>query len=127
MNCPTLAVPPHSLQAERLVLSVLLAEGARAFGRIRASLDAGDFYDNGYAAIFAAIVELDRGGRDINPLTVHQEMELQGALPKLVKHAGGLHEMRPQAYLIDLAAARAEIQGLEGFASIVRGQAVARR
>lgn len=66
-------IPPHSLEAEQAILGACLSfPETVAFSLARISSD--DFYDNRHKIIFSAVAHLANTGRNIDPITVVEQI-----------------------------------------------------
>lgn len=111
-KCPSLRVPPHSMEAEQAVLGAVLVDNG-CWERLGADLAAADFYAADHAAIWRACAGLLSAGKPADVITVYAATEGQD-------HG---HDL---AYLNELAQ-----QGLPGpavshYAAIVRERALRR-
>ena len=70
---------PHSLDAERAVLSACLRDET-AMGEALGLLVADDFYHPRHRAVFAAITQLMQNGEPVDPVSVAVELDRQGLL-----------------------------------------------
>ncbi|RKZ12842.1 replicative DNA helicase [bacterium] len=78
-SLPTDRTAPHSLDAERAVLSACLRDET-AMGEAIGLLAADDFYHPRHRATFAAIMQLMQNGEPVEPVSVAVEMDRQGLL-----------------------------------------------
>jgi replicative DNA helicase len=76
-----IAVPPHSLEAEKSVLGAVLLDDRHLFGLIvEEHLAPEHFYREQHGAVFGAMVDLYNAGRKIDHLTVAEVLREQGKL-----------------------------------------------
>jgi replicative DNA helicase len=78
-SAPTDRPEPHSLDAERAVLSACLRDET-AMGEALGLLAADDFYHPRHRAVFAAIIQLTQQGEPVEPVSVAVELDRQGLL-----------------------------------------------
>ena len=78
-SLPTDRPAPHSLDAERAVLSACLRDET-AMGEAVGLLAADDFHHPRHRAVFAAIQQLMQNGEPVEPVSVAVEMDRQGLL-----------------------------------------------
>ena len=116
-DAPTAAlkIPPHSIEAEQLVLGGLLVDN-RAFERIGDAVEEGDFYRRDHRLIYAAITALEEASEPFDIVTVSERLSQQGQLDA----AGGL------GYLGELATNTPSAANIAAYADIVRERAVLR-
>ena len=110
-----LAIPPHSVEAERAVLGSVLRD-PEAWPAVR-DLTADDFYRSDHRAIFSAISDGAEEGGPVDAITVGARLEDAGQLAD----CGGLE------YLADLARDVATPQNASAYVAIVRNHALRRR
>lgn len=88
-------VPPNSLEAEQAVLGGIFVRGS-ILGDIATILRPADFYSRPHQIIFEAMLRLQQGQREIDLLTVADELQRMGHLdtvgaqPYLAELAGGV-------------------------------------
>lgn len=111
-----LRLPPHSIEAEQMVLGAMLLDPA-AFDRVADLLAPEDFYSDAHRRIHAAIVDLARTGQPVDTLTVAERLQAAGALDAV----GGL------PYLGSLAQAVPATANAPHYAGIVRDRSIRRR
>lgn len=106
--------PPHDLDAERAVLSVLLTEPERhPFDEVLPILESGGaFYDDAHRRIFDAALELHRKGELVDMQTVGSLMNDRGTLPMV----GGM------PFLAKLVDATPAVAHVAAHARIVRAK-----
>jgi replicative DNA helicase len=78
-SLPTDRPAPHSLDAERAVLSACLRDET-AMGEAVGLLAADDFHHPRHRAVFAAVQQLMQNGEPVEPVSVAVEMDRQGLL-----------------------------------------------
>jgi len=78
-SLPTDRPAPHSLDAERAVLSACL-RNETAMGEAVGLLAADDFHHPRHRAVFAAIQQLMQNGEPVEPVSIAVEMDRQGLL-----------------------------------------------
>lgn len=78
-SLPTDRPAPHSLDAERAVLSACLRDET-AMGEAIGLLAADDFHHPRHRAVFAAIQQLMQHGEPVEPVSIAVEMDRQGLL-----------------------------------------------
>ena len=78
---PSIAVPPHNLEAEKSVLGAVLLDERHLYPLlIEEHLRPHDFYREQYGLVFAAMIELYQGDHKIDHLTVAESLRQQGKL-----------------------------------------------
>lgn len=107
---------PQSPDAERAVLGSILTN-ANAYYRVIGILGADDFFKDAHRIIFAAMRRLAETTREIDTLTVKEELINGGKLD----HAGG------HAYVSSLDMGAPDVANVERYASIVKRYANKRR
>ena len=70
--------PAHNIEAERSVLGVLLLGDRSAMEAARTILSSGDFYFEPHRNVFNAAVALADGGREVDIVTVQEELSRRG-------------------------------------------------
>jgi DNA-binding transcriptional ArsR family regulator len=108
----TARIPPHSLEAERAVLGVMLLDADGA-AQMLEHLRPGDFYKDGHRLIFEAMLHCRAGGRGVDLVTVGAQLlvdQAEAQVPAL-------------ALILDEAISLTE---LEAYAAIVREKAALR-
>jgi replicative DNA helicase len=108
--------PPYSEDAEVSVLSAMLLD-AEAVTRAVELVDESMFYREGHRRIFRAALTLHQNGAVVDPVTLAEELERQGAL----QAAGGREYIGVLLYAVPTAA------NVEYHAKIVREKALRRR
>src|SRR5437764_5540127 len=79
-----IAVPPHSLEAERSVLGAVLLDERHLYPLlIEEHLRPEHFYREQHGAMFAAMIELHQNDRKIDHLTVAEILRQQGKLEEI--------------------------------------------
>ena len=110
--------PPHSLESEKTVIGgVLLHPDCRV--NALALVEAADFYHPAHAAIWEAVVELDRGSVPIDAVTVLDRMRSLGTAERLRAFGDG--------YFTELAAEVVSVENIAYHATAVRQKADRRR
>ncbi len=110
---------PHSLEAERSVLGLILVAPDlmnQAMGAGATGLQPRDFYRSGHRHIFGAMQELFERGIAIDPVTVKDWLETRGQLAE----AGGLE------YLMQLMDGMPRLDHLGAYADLVREKSLQR-
>lgn len=112
---------PHNLEAEMAVLGAMMlytAEGqADAIATTAETLDAADFYRDGHAEIFTAVLAISGRAETVDPVTVKAELERRGTFDRI----GGT------LYLMQLGDVSFTTSGLADYVTIVREKAQRRR
>jgi replicative DNA helicase len=112
------AAPPCDLEAEQSVLgALLLSQAPQYYMIVEEGLRPADFYRRQHAEIFASMLARHREGKPIDPITVADQMRVDGTF-------------RPphgQAEIDALTATVPAISNLRRYAEIVRETAVRRR
>ena len=81
---PSIAVPPHNLEAEKSVLGAVLLDERHLYPLlIEEHLRPEDFYREQYALVFAAMIELYQGDHKIDHLTVAENLRERGKLEEV--------------------------------------------
>ena len=112
----TSRVPPHSLDAERSALGVLLLD-KDAIPRVVEVIDSADFfYAEAHRLIFQAILELFDVGNPVDVVTLREKLRSQGTLEKV----GG------SSYLVDLIESVITTANVEYYANVVREKYILR-
>ncbi|MFQ5638110.1 MAG: replicative DNA helicase [bacterium] len=110
-------MPPHALDAEMAVLGSMLIS-KDAVTKCLELLDAEAFYKSAHQKIFQAAVNLDeRGGIEVDYLTITDELEKMGDLEEV----GGAY------YVTDLANRVPSAAGVEHYAKIVLEKSLLRK
>src|SRR5437764_11835783 len=79
-----IAVPPHSLEAERSVLGAVLLDERHLFPLlVEEHLRPDHFFRDQHGAVFAAMLELHENNRKIDQLTVAETLRQQGKLEEV--------------------------------------------
>src|SRR3989440_73913 len=107
---------PQSPDAERAVLGSILTN-ANAFYRVIATIGTEDFFKDAHRTIFTAMRRLAEESREIDLLTVKEELTKRGAL----EQAGG------SAYVSSLTDAPPDVANVERYAHIVKEKSTLRR
>ncbi|MCM2313873.1 MAG: replicative DNA helicase [Thermoanaerobaculia bacterium] len=107
---------PQNPEAERSVLGSILID-ASSFYRVVGILHSEDFYRDGHRVIFTAIQNLAEQSREIDLLTVHEELSRTAQL----ELAGGA------AYVSSLVNGIPDIANVERYARIVKDKSTLRR
>ncbi len=111
-----LDVQPHSIEAEQTVIGALLLD-SEAIMKISDLLQAEDFYDPVYKAIYAVINELSLAHQPIDIITVSAKLNDQ----KKIQEIGG------SVFLADLASKVPTAAHIYKYAQIVKTKAIHRR
>ncbi len=112
-------VLPHSLEAERSVVGGILTH-SKAFHQVADLVEPQDFYHPTHAAIFQAMIDLDRTSRPIDEITVAEQMRASESYHTLKGMPNG------EAYFAELTSAVVTIENIAYYARMVRGKATAR-
>jgi replicative DNA helicase len=107
---------PQSPDAERAVLGSILTN-ANAFYRVVGIINSEDFFKDAHRTIFAIIRHLAEESREIDPLTVKEELMRNGLLEQV---GGG-------AYVSALSDGVPDIANVERYAKIVKEKSTLRR
>jgi replicative DNA helicase len=107
---------PQNPEAERSVLGSILID-ASSFYRVVGILHAEDFYRDGHRVIFSAIQNLAEQSREIDLLTIREELSRTAQL----EQAGG------PAYVSSLVDGIPDIANVERYARIVKEKSTLRR
>jgi replicative DNA helicase len=113
-------VHANSVAAEAVVIGGVLLNARSALPKVRSLLAAEDFYHPGNAAVFEAIVDADKRGEPIEPVTVVESMKRLGTLEKLTAFGG-------PDYLEELMGKVITVENVEFHAGIVAKKAERRR
>lgn len=108
---------PQNEDAEQSTLGAILIDSS-AINQVIEILTAEDFYREAHRKIFSAIVELDRGGKPIDILTVFNYMKSKGQL---------LEEVGGSSYLTYLTGVVPSTVNVEYYAKLVKEKAILRR
>jgi replicative DNA helicase len=108
---------PQNEDAEQSTLGALLIDGS-AISQVIEVLTTEDFYKEAHRKIFSAVVELDRGGKPIDILTVFNYMKSKGQL---------LEEVGGSSYLTYLTGVVPSTVNVEYYAKLVKEKAILRR
>src|SRR5262245_5328013 len=108
---------PQNRHAERAVLGAILLRN-KTLLEVQALVEPDDFYQPAHKLIFQAMVDLERLGRAIDPLTVADELSRREQLGKV---EGG------ESYLISLLDEVPSAENVAHHAQIVKEQATLRR
>lgn len=109
-------VPPHSEEAEQSVLGSMMMD-REAVNTAVENLSPGDFYNVRHSEIFDAMADLYYANRDIDLVTVKDQLQTKGKL-----EAAG--DMR---YLTEIAAAVPSSVHIKNYVQIVKEKALYRR
>ena len=112
----TLALPPHSIEAEQSMLGGLLLENS-AYERVADVLTDDDFYRHEHKLIYRAISTLINENRPADIITVQEVLERNDQL----SHAGGFE------YLLTLAQSTPSAANIRRYAEIVRERSIIRQ
>src|SRR2546421_245073 len=107
---------PQSPDAERAVLGSILTN-ANAFYRVIATIGTEDFFKDAHRTIFTAMRRLAEESREIDLLTVKEELSKRGWM----EQAGG------GAYVSSLTDAPPDVANVERYARIVKEKSTLRR
>jgi replicative DNA helicase len=107
---------PQSPDAERAVLGSILIN-PNAFYRVISTIDSPDFFRDSHRLIFSSMRRLAEQSRDIDLLTVKEDLAKQGQLDK----AGG------SAYISSLVDGIPDVANVERYAHIVKEKSTLRR
>lgn len=107
---------PYDERMEKAVLGALLIDHEAIF-KISDTLEPPDFYFEKHKLIYNAIMEMFKAGRDIELLTVGQELDTQKTTEKI----GGY------AYLADLINHVVSSSNVQRYAEIVKGHSIRRQ
>lgn len=108
---------PQNEDAEQSTLGAILIDSS-TINQVIEILTAEDFYREAHRKIFSAIVELDRGGKPIDILTVFNYMKSKGQL---------LEEVGGSSYLTYLTGVVPSTVNVEYYAKLVKEKAILRR
>lgn len=76
-------VLPEAVESERVVLGSVLIEGVAAMKKIAHIITYRDFYDNNHRLIFRAMEKLYQDQRDIDVITVTEELKMRNYLESM--------------------------------------------
>jgi replicative DNA helicase len=107
---------PQNSEAERSVLGSILIDNS-AFYRVVETVETGDFFKDAHRTIFAAMMHLAEQSREIDILTLKDELSKRGALDQI----GG------SAYVSSLVDGIPDIANVERYARIVKEKSTLRR
>src|SRR5437763_3852192 len=107
---------PQSPDAERAVLGSILINN-NAFYRVIGSIDTEDFFRDAHRTIFSTMRRLAEQSREIDPLTVKEELARMGQLEQV----GGT------AYVTSLVDGVPDVANVERYAAIVKEKSTLRR
>jgi replicative DNA helicase len=107
---------PQSPDAERAVLGAILINN-HAFYRIIGTIDTEDFFRDAHRTIFGTMRRMAEQSRDIEPLTLKEE---------LAKHAQ-LEQVGGVAYITSLMDVVPDVANVERYAQIVKEKSMLRR
>lgn len=108
-STPKEVVPPHNLQAEKAILGAILLSDS-VVDEVMECITPYDFYRPGHQRIFKAMAEMRGMGREIDAITLAQELEAKGQLDS----CGG------RMYLLDLSGEVIYSRNAVRYAKIVR-------
>lgn len=108
-------LPPHNLDAERMVLSACLLD-AQAIDDVLLVLKDGDFYREAHGLAYGAIRALREDGREVDAVTLADELARRGQFERI----GG------DDFLAEIAGAAPHAANARYHADIVRQKAVTR-
>ena len=111
-----LKVPPHSIEAEQLVLGGLMLDDQGWFDLVEI-LTASDFYRTQHQIIFEAMNDLASDDNPLDAVTVAERLTSKGLLDK----AGGI------SYLAELAESMLGASNVLAYGKIVRERSVMRQ
>jgi len=110
-------VPPHSLEAERCVLGVMLLE-KEAIPKVIQIIDRPEiFYSDIHKTIFEGILKLFDSNKPVDIVSLREEFRKQGKLEKI----GG------SSYLVDLINSVITTANVEYYANVVREKYILRQ
>lgn len=110
MSGSDLTIPPHSIEAEQLVLGALLCDtDGEIWERVAGLVVAEHFYRRDHRTLFKAMSKLAEAGKPLSPVSVKAQLEQWGEL----EEAGGW------AYLLDLFKNTIPTAGVEHYAGII--------
>jgi len=75
-------VMPHSVEAEMSVIGAMIMD-QQAIGKATELLTAEDFYARQYGIMFETIVELDKAGMAVDPVTLQEKLKEQNLPPEV--------------------------------------------
>jgi replicative DNA helicase len=107
---------PQSPDAERAVLGAILIN-SQVFYRVLGTIDTGDFFRDAHRTIFATMRRMAEESREIEPLTLKEE---------LAKHAQ-LDQVGGIAYISSLIDVVPDVANVERYAQIVKEKSTLRR
>jgi replicative DNA helicase len=111
-------LPPHNLEAEQSVLGAILLADTTLYGLvINEGLKPEQFYREQHATIYAAMLELYQESREIDVLTVTEQL----------RQAGRLEQVGGPAMVDALAGAAPAAGNVREYARIVQSNALLRR
>ena len=110
-------VPPHDTNAEIAILGSVLVFGGGAMA-FASGLRVNDFFDTGHREVWATMLELEKGSKDLNPITVANELKARGMAPRF--------RPTPVEWLIDCANKASVLDVLPHHLDIVRAKATLR-
>ncbi len=108
--------PPYSKDAEQSVLGALLLDD-RAYSKVKAEVDHGDFYFPEHNQIYAEMQRMQGRGESLDVVTVAESLEGSGILDKV----GGI------AYLGELADMTPSTNNAAAYAKIVKERSFSRQ
>jgi replicative DNA helicase len=107
---------PQSPDAERAVLGSIMINN-NAFYRVIGTIDTEDFFRDSHRTIFGTMRRLAEGSREIDPLTLKEELARMGQLDQV----GGT------AYVTSLIDSVPDVANVERYAGIVKEKSTLRR
>ncbi len=108
--------PPKNIDAERAVLGSILLYN-QTLHYVISELQPEDFYLERHQLIYRAMLELERDGKPIDPISIANLLQVKNSLEK----AGG------HSYLAELADYVPAVSNLEYYTRIVREKAIVRK
>ncbi len=113
---PAASVLPNNLEAEKKVLGAMI-RGREAILRAQDILTPADFYQPSHQILYETMLEIDRSGRPVDLIILHDALERKNRLTE----AGG------PLYMAELAQGVATAVNVQYHADIVRDKALRRR
>jgi replicative DNA helicase len=107
---------PHATEAEASVLGAILLRND-LFHQVVGHVTEQDFYSPRHQLILAAMAEVDKVGKPLDPITLEEQLDRTGALEK----AGGMD------YLLELTTRVPTTENVMHYVGIVRDKAMVRR
>ncbi len=115
-NQDALRIPPQAIEAEQAVLGALFLDG-EAVALAMEMVDSSYFYKNSHRLIFSAITELFEKNKEIDLLTVSEQLKQQGVL----EEAGGHY------YLAEISNSTPTSANIKNHLDIIKQKALSRR